>query len=127
MKSLKKLKNVSATPKIPTKPSVKFDYLKSSSFRVLHADGIFGGITPQGLLQVAFFSERFPIPTQMAYEVTPEGKLGKEIPELRVSRGALVRELDVSVLMNGEIAKALHTWLGDHLKKLEEFHRKKSK
>jgi len=127
MKSLKKLKNGSVARKIPPKPSVKFDYLKSNTFRVLHADGIYGGITPQGLLQIAFFSERFPIPTQMVYEVTPAGKLGKEIPELRVGRDALVRELDVSVLLNGEIAKALHNWLGDHLKKLEEFHKKKIK
>src|SRR3989442_6878794 len=46
-----------------TKPQdVTFHYIKSSQFRVVHADGIIGGVTPRGLIHIAVFSERPAIP-----------------------------------------------------------------
>ncbi len=98
---------------------IKVDYLKNGHFRVVHADGIYGGSTPQGYVQMVFFNERHPIPVQMEYEVTPQGQLGPEIPESRITRGALVREVDVAVTMKLDTAKAVHKWLGACIEKME--------
>ena len=43
-------------------PSVKFHYIKSNSFRVLHVDGSLGGITPGRNIFVSLFSERGALP-----------------------------------------------------------------
>ena len=45
---------------------VAFDFIKSEYFRVIHADGALGGPTPQGLVHMAFYSERPPIPRRMS-------------------------------------------------------------
>jgi hypothetical protein len=109
-----------ATPSNGQKqPSVvKFDYIKSNFFRVIHADGAWGGITPTGHIQVAFWNERPPIPKQLEFEVTPEGGIGDETK--RVGRDAVVREVEVNVVMNLLTAKTFVNWLQDKIKKVEE-------
>jgi hypothetical protein len=96
---------------------VRFHYLKSSTFHSIHADGVFGGVTPSGSIHIAFFAERFPIPTQVDVAFDSEGKPG-EIPGTRVLRDGIVRELQADVFLTLTGAEALHDWLGKHLEKL---------
>ena len=42
--------------------ALRFFYIKAYNFRVVHVDGVIGGITPKGLLHLAVFSERAAIP-----------------------------------------------------------------
>lgn len=110
----------SKTRSAPTqKKKLRFNFIKSSSFRVVHADGAWGGITPHGNIQVAFFSERTPIPQQIVHELTETG-LGPEIKEERVARDGVVREVEVSVQMNLDIAKSVHDWLGKKIENAEK-------
>jgi hypothetical protein len=101
---------------------VKFDYLKSNSFRVVHADGAWGGITPTLNIFMAFFSERPPIPKQTVFEVKPDGRVGSEIQEKRDARDAIIREVEIGVQMNLAAAKALLAWLDEKIQLLEKFH-----
>jgi hypothetical protein len=102
----------------PTKPPdhLTFHYIKGSQFRVVHSDGIIGGLTPRGLIHVAFYSERPAIPQLVVQDVTPEGKLGKETS--RVGKEGIARELEVDVMLDEDTAKALHEWLGQRLQEL---------
>lgn len=104
-------------------PIVRYHYLKSTAFRIVHADGVFGGPTPKGLVHLAFFSERFPLPQQTEHELAriDEGKaqIGSEIPSGRVSREGLVREVEVGVLMSPDVGRAFHKWLGEQLDKID--------
>lgn len=103
---------MSDPPKNPR--TVRFHYIKNSTFTVIHADGAFGGVTPAGGIHLAFFNERFPIPTQT--EHTLDGNLlGPEISEARVARDGLVRELLIDVVMDLERARVLHRWLGEQI------------
>ena len=54
--------DVSSPPKKQTK-ILKADYIKSNLFRVVVADGAFGGLTPRGNIHIDFWSERRAIPT----------------------------------------------------------------
>ena len=96
-----------------------FHYIKSNQFRVTHADGAIGGPTPRGLIQINFYSERMPIPTQTVQPVT-EGKLGEEIKERRVSKEGVIRELEVGVIVDLSAAKTLLKWLGEKIDNLEQ-------
>ena len=78
---------------------VSFDYIKSNIFRVIHADGAFGGLAPNGNIHMALYNERQAIPTQMVYALEGIG-LGPEIKGKRKGRGGLVREVEVDVIMS---------------------------
>ncbi len=104
--------------------AVRFHMIKSPAFRTIHVDGVFGGPTPQGLFNLAFFSERAPIPTIMEHVVLTEdgrgrAKLGEEIKAKRIARDGIVREIEISAVMSVDTAEALMTWLKGHIEKLK--------
>jgi hypothetical protein len=103
--------------KLPSK--IKFDYIKSNFHRVIHADGAWGGITPRGTIILSFWSERPPIPKQIVHQVTPEG-LGEEIKGEREGRDAMIREVEVSVIMDIGAAKAFLAWLQEKVSAAEK-------
>jgi hypothetical protein len=97
---------------------IAFHYVKSSQFRVVHGDGIIGGITPQGLLHFAVYSERPAIPQVVVHDVDAEGRIGKE--SQKVGREGVVRELEVDVIIGISMAKAIRDWLTDKLGEAEK-------
>ena len=113
-------------------PSIRYDYLKSNLYRVVHADGIVGGVTPGGTLIFSVFSERTPIPQQVSHaiEVNEETRsitLGDEIVSERVSRQALVREVEVGVIIDYKTAVLFRDWLSQQLEKLKPIEAAKRK
>lgn len=94
--------------------------IKGNLFRGVHADGVWGGITPQGQMAFTFYSERMPIPQQLTHEVREDGSLGSEVAGSRVGRTAIVREAEVCVYMNPEVARAFQAFIGDQLAKIDE-------
>jgi hypothetical protein len=106
----------------PVPTEITVDYIKSNLFRVIHADGAWGGLTARGTIHMALFSERPTIPQTQVLQVTNEGKLGPPIPEQTKKRPAeLVREVEVEVIMSYETAQALHAWLEDKFNVFEKF------
>ena len=97
---------------------VEFHYIKSNTFRVVHADGVWGGPTPRGYITMAFYSERAPIPKRLVHEITSEGTLGRETS--RDARAGIVREVDVEVMMDLDLAKGLLRWLEEKVTVLEK-------
>ena len=102
-------------------PRVRFHYLKSTQFRVIHADGAIGGITPTGKIHVSFYSERSPIPRETVQKINPEdGSLGDIIHEETVIREGIIREMDFDVLMDIQTAKNVCKWLDDKIKQFDQ-------
>jgi hypothetical protein len=98
---------------------VRFDYIKSGSFRVIHADGVVGGLTPRLDIHIDFWSERFPIPQQVAYALNQDGTLGEEVKEERKTRDSIVREVEAGVVMDLESVRAFRDWLNDRIAEVE--------
>ena len=94
-------------------------YIKGTHFRVVFASGVYGGITPRGLIQMNFFSERNPIPRKTVHKIET-GTLGAEIVEEREIRDGFIREVEISALMDLPTAKSFRTWLDEKIAKLEE-------
>ncbi|HEY9833200.1 MAG TPA: hypothetical protein V6D26_21790 [Stenomitos sp.] len=86
---------------------VTFNYIKSNFFRVIHVDGVSGGVTPSSDLFINFYSERRSIPKKLVYELDSEGSLKREVVEERDDLNSVIREVDVSAVMTIETAKQL--------------------
>lgn len=100
--------------------SVKFHYLKATQFRTIHADGVIGNVTPRGNIHMAMYSERPAIPREMVHKINPDGTLGEIDEKETIVREGIVREMEVDVLMNIEIARSIKNWLEDQIKKAEK-------
>jgi hypothetical protein len=94
---------------------IAFEYIKSQLFRVIHADGVIGSVTPNGNVHVAFFSERPAIPRMMVYPRNPNGTLG---PEKTLARPGIIREMDVDVVLSPAALDLMLTWLADRKREL---------
>lgn len=81
-----------------------FYYIKSSSFRVMHVDGMRGAISPDAeFLQLSMFSERHPIPKEEFLTVDALGHLGPQSQPPK-SLSGVVREVDATMVMTLETA-----------------------
>jgi hypothetical protein len=117
-KTKKKTSTKQSEVKLNTPDFVVFDYIKSNFFRVIHIDGVHGGISPKlNMIQMAFFSERQAIPQTEKFALK-KGQLG-EI-ESRKTREAIIREVEVEALMDIDAAKALRQWLDEKIQLREK-------
>ena len=107
-----------AQPQMPTE--VKIDYIKSNYFRVVHGDGVFGGVSPHGKVFLTIWSARPSIPQTIVHGVNEDGSLGDEIREARVGRDAMIREAEVGILMDVEVAKSFIKLLQERVKIIED-------
>ena len=114
-----------------TTSELQFHFVKSNFFRVIHADGVAGGVSPKGAIQISFFNERAAIPKLTVHKVTLDANghaiPGEEIVGRREGKEGIVREVETEIVMPLEVAEAFHKWLGtavDQLKTLTIQHAK---
>jgi len=89
--------------------TVKFHLVKGNFFRVIHADGVIGGITPGREIFLSLFSERGAIPQLIEQAINADGSLGAEIK--RSGKEGIVREIEIGVMLNAKTAKLIADWL----------------
>lgn len=94
---------------------VAFDYIKSSHFRVVRADGAIGALTPNGTIHFSLFSERPAIPRRLVHAIHPDGTLGPPLGAETISRGSIVREMEVDIFLRPEVAETLAAWLAERI------------
>jgi hypothetical protein len=94
---------------------VAFDYIKSQHFRVIRADGAIGAVTPNGMIHMALFSERLAIPRRLVHGLASDGTLGPPIDAETISRGSVVREMDVDIFLRPDVAESLCVWLTEKI------------
>lgn len=101
----------------PTAPVVVFDYIKSAGFRSVRADGAIGGVTPNGHIHMALYSERAAIPRRMVHELAKNGAVGP-VREVE-TRNSFVREMEVDIYLDIATATAIHEWLGNNIEQVK--------
>ncbi len=106
-------------PDDSTPKKIAFDYIKSRHFRVVKVNGVVGGIS-RGELAMSFWSERSPIPQRMVFAVEEDGSLGDEVMDERVSRDAVIREVELCAIVDIDFATELAEWLQKHIAKYRE-------
>ena len=99
---------------------ISFDYIKSPLHRVVFASGALGGPNPAlDKVVMSLYSERLAIPSRETFQLTDEGRLD-DTTKQRESRDAIIREVEVTAMLDVKTAQALHEWLGQQIKKIEE-------
>jgi hypothetical protein len=101
--------------------SIRFEYSKGNDYRLVHATGAHGGMTPGGLIKFDLHSEFGVTPDYEEFTLTSEGKLADKISENEdAAKLHLKREVQVGVVMSPKDAYHLGTWLLEKVKQAEE-------
>lgn len=111
------MSNADATPS-----KIEFHYIKSNYFRVIYAEGAYGGINPRGNITFSFYNERNAIPqvSEVSVKADEKGILKSTSDEKVIAtRNGVVRELEVEISMNLETAISFHDWLGQRIEMLK--------
>ncbi len=88
---------------------------KSNFYRVVHADGVYGGGTPTpGNIMMTVFSHRVPFPEK----IVNDGK-GNEIVSKRDVKYGMEQEFEVSLVMGLDTAKIMLLWLNNTIRNTE--------
>jgi hypothetical protein len=99
---------------------IEFNYIKSNSFRVVHADGAMGNGTPRGNLFLVFYSERFPLPDSQTFGINDNGKIISEVFDKRkVNSNGVMREVEIGVMLDINVAKGMVFSLTELIRQLE--------
>ncbi len=80
---------------------IRFKYEMAPEARLQTAHGVWGGINPQGEIEMNFYHESDCLPAYSERLITPDGSIGR-------------------VLLNYHTARAILEWLEDRVAALEE-------
>jgi len=101
------------TGKPPGTVNVKFR--ESKTFQMVAANGAWGGPTPQGDIICHFFIDGQALPESVQMEIDPVTRA--MVTKSASGTNAIIREVQVAVMMRPDIAKAVGLWL---IKKADE-------
>lgn len=98
--------------------SIVFKYTKANDYRIVTANGAYGGPEPTGGIKVDFFIESLEYPNLQRFEL--EGtKLGKEVRRIP-GENNWVRELQIGLLLSRDVAETIGNWLLEKVKQSDE-------
>lgn len=98
----------------PKKIAFRFD--RDDDYRVIPANGVWGGPTPRGDIKVDFFYESQPLPEEFTQEVTSGGKLRAR----RKGQPTFQRTVMVGIVLTAEQAESIGRWLQEKARELSE-------
>jgi hypothetical protein len=104
---------------MPGAKKVKAKYIYDPAYRMVAANGIYGGLTPRGDLRIDFFVE-YQEPREVAYRVDEAGQASEE-PTAR--EPDFLRRIQVGVLVSRDHVRSFAAWFGqkaDEIDKLAE-------
>ena len=84
---------------------IKFRFEYDPAYRLVGANGIWGGITPRGDIRLDFFVESLGTPEHVTHLIAPDGRLGPELS--RSQPEGIVRRVQVGVLLSLEQADSV--------------------
>lgn len=99
---------------------IRFHYKMDPAARLQTAHGVWGGINPQGEIEMNFYHESDALPAFSEQLIAPDGSLGHEIIPDNPEERDVNRYIHSRVLLNYHTARAVLDWLEDRVRSLEE-------
>jgi len=90
---------------------------KSPQARSIHADGVWGGVTPTGQIIMGIWTQFNTYPEHLTYDVTPEGSLENE--RRSPTDSLLTRQIEAEIIMSVDLARSMRDWLNDKIRDFE--------
>lgn len=101
------------------KKKVTFHNKLSASFREIHVDGAFGGITPSGYINLNFYAERFPIPKSTEYSLKDDNTINEKINDSEDSKDGIIREYEFGIYCDLKTAVNIKKFLDERISVLQ--------
>ncbi len=108
---------MSQEPKLHSR--IRYEYSQEPQARLQLAHGVWGGINPQGEIEMNFYSESDKIPPFSERLVEPDGTLGHEMVPFDETIRTITRTVHSRVVLNYYTARALVEWLEDKIDTLD--------
>ncbi|MDR2892883.1 MAG: hypothetical protein LBV80_07360 [Deltaproteobacteria bacterium] len=99
---------------------IRYEYEQDPGTRVRYAHGVWGGINPQGEVELNFYTESDKLPGHSEAILSPDGTLGHEIVPHDESLKLVSRHIHSRIILNVHTARAVLEWLEDKVNILED-------
>ncbi len=103
--------------KLPSR--IRYEYTQNQNLQLNLAHGVWGGINPQGEIEVNFYHESDKIPDFSERIIAPDGSLGHEMAPFDDDVRTITRHVHSRVVLNYHTARALLEWLEDKIDLLD--------
>ena len=94
--------------------------VKNRNYRQMHVDGAHGGITPSGLINLSFYSQRGAIPKGSEFEITDDKQIGRLVKNIEGSKEGIIREFEFGIYMDVNTCVNLKNFLENKIKEYRE-------
>lgn len=98
---------------------LRYEYQEDKNLTMQYAHGVWGGINPQGEIEINFYTELDKIPASSERYLKPDGTFGPELTLIEDDSRTVIRKIHSKVLINHKTAKALLGWLAQKIETLE--------
>ena len=103
--------------KYPSK--LRYEYSMDPSCSLNYAHGVWGGINPQGEIEVNFYVESDKVPSFSERPIMPDGAYGEENVPFDEDERVISRRIHSRILFNYNTARAFLDWLEEKVEALE--------
>lgn len=98
---------------------IRYEYAEYPETRVEYAHGVWGGINPQGEIELNFYTESDKLPSYSERLIAPDGSFGHEMTPIDDSTKVVCRKIHSKLILNYHTARAVLDWLQDKVEILE--------
>ena len=95
---------------------INFKYFKSNFYRIVHANGVLGGVSRRGEIHISLYSERPGFPDNAKLTIPQSGAA---MPEQVAGGEIYIREIEVDAVVDLETAKQIRAWLDTQIQSVE--------
>jgi len=98
---------------------IRYEYEQNPETRLQYAHGVWGGINPQGEIELNFYTESDKLPPYSERIIAPDGSFGHEMAPYDDSIKVVTRRIHTKLILNYHTARAVLEWLHDKVETLE--------
>ncbi len=99
---------------------IRYEYEIDPTKQLEFAHGVWGGINPQGEVELNFYTESDKLPPYSERIIAPDGSFGHEMAPYDDDLKVVVRRIHTRLVLNYHTARAVLEWLEDKVDILEE-------
>lgn len=98
---------------------IRYEYEQNPETRLQYAHGVWGGINPQGEIELNFYTESDKLPPYSERIIAPDNSFGHEITPFDDNIKIVTRRIHSKLILNYHTARAVLEWLQEKVDTLE--------
>jgi hypothetical protein len=99
---------------------ITYEYRYAIDYRPEIINGIWGGLSPRGLIEMNFFTEHRDLPTKTTHLINEGGKLEGATVRREPESNIMIRVFKQGVMVDLPTAESIYNWLGEKIEQLKK-------